>query len=246
MDLISYRIPVNDINPLLSGVENVGYAENTYIVKVPDVNQIPTTTITKYNIKVAPSYVENGIQFYIATPQAAKLYKTYSSASEPDFYGEEFDALKGIRVTRPMTEQEISDRYNTIRWLRLSQLQDYYSQQFINLSVNKTPQEQATWDAQKSEAIAFTADNTVTTPTLTALADARGTSVATLAAQVLSAVSNYNASVTALFVEQETYTKQLKDAEGDDIINVRLPFDTTVIPGDTRFAEQTFSSNSGS
>ena len=240
MDLISYRIPVNDTNPLLTGIENVGYAENTYIVKVPDVNQIPTTIITKYNIKVAPPYVENGILFYIATADQAKLFKTYSSASEPDFYGEEFDALKGIRVTRPMTEQEISDRYNTIRWLRLSQLEDYYSQQFINLSVNRTSQERATWDAQKAEAIAYTADNTVVTPTLTALANARGTDVATLAAQVLSAVANYNAAVTALFAEQETYTKQLKDAEGDDIINVRLPFDTTVIPGDSRFAEQTF------
>lgn len=246
MDLITYRIPINDTNPLLTGLENVGYAENTYVVKVPDINQIPIATISKYNIKLAPSYVENGIQFYIATKDSARLFKTYSSASEPEFFDEEFDTQRGIRIKRPMTDQEVSDRYNTIRWLRLIQIDEYYKQQFINLTSNKTPQEQATWSVQEAEATAFTADNTAATPTLTALANARGTDVATLAAQVLSAVANYNTTVTTLFAEQETYTKQLKDAEGDDIINVRLPFDTTVIPGDSRFEEQTFTPGSGS
>ena len=38
-----------------------------------------------------------------------------------------------------------------------------------------------------------------------------------------------------MFAEEETYVTQLKNAEGDDIINVRLPIQTTIIPGDTRF-----------
>lgn len=246
MDLITYRIPVNDTNPLLTGIENVGYAENTYVVKVPDINQIPTAIITKYNIKIAPAYVENGIKFYIATKDSARLFKTYSSASEPEFFDEEFDSQKGIRIKRPMTDDEVSDRYNTIRWLRLLQVDEYYKQQFINLSINKTPQEQATWAVQLAEANAYILDNSVSTPTLTVLAAARGTDVATLASQVISAAASYNATIAALFAEQESYTKQLKDAVGDDIINTRLPFDTTVIPGDTRFEEQTFSPGSGS
>ena len=246
MYLITYRIPVNDTNPLLTGIENVGYAENTYVVKVPDINQISIATINKYNIKLAPSYVENGIQFYIATKDAARLFKTYSSASEPEFFDEEFDTQKGIRIKRPMTDEEVSDRYNTIRWLRLLQVEEYYKQQFTNLTSNKTPQEQATWSAQQNEARAFILDSTVETPTLTMLATARGTDVATLSSQVLDAVARYNTTITTLFAEQETYTKLLKDAEGDDIINVRLPFDTTVIPGDSRFEEQTFSPGSGS
>jgi hypothetical protein len=244
MDLVAYRIPVNDVAPLLSGVEMVGYAENFYIVKVPDINQIAISITERYGIRLAPSYVENGIQFYIATKDAARLFKTYSSASEAEFFDEEFDKQKGIRIKRPMTDQEVSDRYDTIRWLRIQQVQEYYKQQFKNLLVNKTPQEQATWAAQQAEAIAFTADNTAATPTLSMLATARGTDVSTLASQVLTAVTNYNATIASLFAAQEGYVKQLKDADGDDIINIRLPFDTTVIPGDTRFAEQTYTPGS--
>jgi hypothetical protein len=244
MDLIAYRIPVNDIAPILTGVEMVGYAENFYIVNVPDINQIATSIVERYGIRLVPSYVENGINFYIATRDAARLFKTYSSASEPEFFDEEFDAQRGIRIKRPMTDQEVSDRYNTIRWLRIQQVQEYYKQQFKNLLVNKTPQEQATWATQQAEAQAYTNDNTAETPILSMLATARGTDVATLVSQVLTAVTNYNTTIATIFSEQETYVKQLKDAVDDDIINVRLPFDTTVIPGDTRFAEQTYTPGS--
>lgn len=242
MDLIAYRIPVNEVSPILSGVESVGYAENFHIVKVPNINEISTSVIDKYGIRLAPSYVEAGIPFYIATKDAAKLYKNYSSASEPEFFDEEFDVQRGIRIKRPMTDDEVAARYNTIRWLRIQLVNEYYKQKFVNLTVNKTPQEQATWSAQAAEAQAYLADNTASTPILSTLAIARGESVSSLATKVITALTNYNNSISALFAEQETYIASLKNAEGDDIINVVLPFDTTVIPGDSRFASQTFQS----
>jgi hypothetical protein len=239
MDLIAYRIPVNEMRPLLAGEELVGYGENYYISNVPDINLIPSVTLDKYGIRLAPQYVATGINFYISTKDSAKLFKTYSSASEQEFFDEEFDKQRGIRIQRPMTDDEVTARYQTIQWLRIQQLEDYYQQKFNSLDVNKTPQERATWQQQITEAQAYIADNTVSTPTLTALATARNQTVADLANQIISAFNNYNNTITGLYAEQETYVTQLKNAQGDDIINVRLPFDTTVIPGDSRFLEQT-------
>jgi hypothetical protein len=81
----------------------------------------------------------------------------------------------------------------------------------------------------------YLADNTVETPTLSALATVKNTTVADLVPLVLNAVDNYNAQVTQLFVDEETYVNQLKTVEGDDIINVVLPVERTIIPGDSRF-----------
>jgi hypothetical protein len=231
---------VNEVSPILTGVEPVGYAENFHIVKVPNINEISTSMIDKYGIRIAPSYVEEGIKFYIATKDSAKLYKNYSSASEPDFFDEEFDVQRGIRIKRPMTDNEVTARYQTIRWLRIQLVNEYYKQRFVNLTINKTPQEQATWSAQSAEAQAYILDNTVATPVLSSLAEARGETVESLANKVINAITNYNNSIVELFAEQEGYITALKNAEGDDVINTLLPFDRTVIPGDSRFESQTF------
>lgn len=134
-----------------------------------------------------------------------------------------------------MTDSELVDRYVAIRWVRKQMVKDYYKQKFESLTSNKTPQERATWDLQVNEAKAFVLDNSAPTPTLTALSNVRGTDVESLANQVLTAYTNYNTTITELFAEEENYVTQLNNAEGDDVINVRLPIQTTIIPGDTRF-----------
>ena len=67
------------------------------------------------------------------------------------------------------------------------------------------------------------------------MATARNTTVADLAPVVVSAAESYNLQIAQLFAEEEGYVNQLKNSEGDDIINVRLPIQTTIIPGDSRF-----------
>ena len=114
-------------------------------------------------------------------------------------------------------------------------VRNHFKNKFETLTSNKTPQERATWKLQEDEARAYLVDNTIETPTLSALATAKNMTVADLAPLVITAVENYNAQITQLFVDEEVYVNQLKTAQGDDIINVVLPVNTTIIPGDIRF-----------
>ena len=134
-----------------------------------------------------------------------------------------------------MTEQEVIDRYEAIRWLRIRMVKNYFKNKFETLTINKTPQERATWKLQEDESRAYLIDNTIDTPTLSSLATAKGTTVDELVPLVIAAVDNYNSQVTQLFVDEETYVNQLKAVEGNDIINVVIPVQRTIIPGDTRF-----------
>lgn len=235
MDYIAYKIPQGEGHPQISGLEQLQYAENYYFCSVPDLNLVSTGLVEKYGIVRCDKQVIDGLSFFISTKDSTKQYKVYSSGQSNEFFDEDFDFVNGVRIKRPMTDNELVDRYEAIRWVRKQMVKDYYKQKFQSLSLNKTPQERATWDLQVSEAKAYLLDNTVSTPTLSALATVRGTDVSTLATDVINAYQNYNTVITELFAEEESYITQLKNAEGDDVINVRLPVQTTIIPGDTRF-----------
>jgi hypothetical protein len=235
MDYIAYNVPQGETHPNISGIDQLRYAENTYFASVPDINTISLATINKYNMSICPEQVIRGLGFFIATKDSAKLYKGYSSGQSEEFFDEDFDTVRGIRIKRPMSEDEVTDRYEAIRWLRIRMVKNHFKKKFENLTINKTPQERATWKIQEEEANAYLNDNTVSTPTLSLLATAKNTTVELLAPIVISAVNSYNTQVTQLFVEEETYVNELKIAEGDDIINVEIPVQRTIIPGDTRF-----------
>jgi hypothetical protein len=235
MDNIAYKIPQGEGHPLISGLEQLRYAENYYFARVPDISKVSTGLIQKYGMVLCPEQVINGLLYFVSTKESAKLYKNYSSGQADEFFDEDFDAIKGIRIKRPMDDSEVTDRYEAIRWVRIRMVKDYYKQKFETLTINKTPQERATWDAQLTEANAYNNDPTVLTPTLSLIAEARGTTVSELVPVVLSASENYKSQIAQMFAEEENYVTQLKNAEGDDIINVELPVDRTIIPGDSRF-----------
>lgn len=235
MDYIAYRIPQGEGHPMISGLEQLRYAENYYFCTVPDISKVSTGLIQKYGIVLCNEQVINGLLYFVATRESAKLYKNYSAGQADEFFDEDFDAIKGIRIKRPMADNEVVDRYEAIRWVRIRMVKDYYKQKFETLTINKTPQERATWESQLSEAKAFSNDPTTPTPTLSLIAEARGTTVVDLVPIVLTASENYSLQISQMFAEEETYVTQLKNAEGDDIINVVLPVERTIIPGDSRF-----------
>jgi hypothetical protein len=235
MDYIAYRIPQGEGHPNISGMEQLRYAENYYICSVIDINLISTGIIQKYGIVKSNAQVVNGLGFFIATSESAKIYKNYSSGQAQEFFDEEFNVVNGVRIKRPMTDEEVVDRYEAIRWVRKQMVKDYYKQKFETLTINKTPQERATWQAQLDEAIQIQNGDTTPTPTIDLLSTIKGVSRIELANGVITANENYKTQVTELFSEEETYITLLNNASGDDIINVRLPVSTTIIPGDTRF-----------
>lgn len=238
-DIVLYRIPVGEVAPELSGVEQIGYADNFFIVSVPSLEEIPVPIKEKYGIRRATEQVARGIKFFIALPNQAKLYKGYSSGEGAQFINDDFDQQIGIRVNRPMTESEIVDRYEAIRFIRIELVKDYYKQKFTSLSVNKTEQERATFAIQEAEARAFVEDANSPTTHLTILAEARGETVSQLATKVIAASDAYKLEVVNLLAQQESYITALKNAQGNDILNVELPVERTIVPGDSRYPNPT-------
>ena len=159
MDIIAYKIPQGEGHPNISGMEQLRYAENYYICSVPDVNLIEVGLLQKYNIVKSNEQVVRGLEFFIATQDSAKIYKTYSSGQSAEFFDEEFSTVNGVRVKRPMTDEEVTDRYEAIRWIRKQMVRDYYKQKFQTLVENKTPQERATWTLQEREAKAYSLED---------------------------------------------------------------------------------------
>lgn len=235
MDYIAYKIPQGEGHPQISGIEQLRYAENYYFATVPDLSTVASGLIQKYSIVTTNAQVVEGLQYFISTKDSAKLYKNYSSGQAYEFFDEDFNEQLGIRIKRPLVDQEVIDRYEAIRWVRTQMVRDYYKQKFSTLAANKTPQERATWDAQLAEAEGVLNGDSILTPVLDLLVTARNTDITTLAQQIVAAHQAYTLEVAQLFAEEETLVTQLKNAEGDDIINVRLPVQTTIIPGDTRF-----------
>ena len=99
------------------------------------------------------------------------------------------DIASGLAFNKLLFKKYIRDRFN-------DKAKDIVSARYGNL-------EQQSFEQQKKEAEAWTADNSATTPMLTTLATARGISVSDLVAKINAKVTAYNSAVATLLGEQK-------------------------------------------
>ena len=90
--------------------------------------------------------------------------------------------------------------FNKVLFKRI--IRDRYNQHWLALSQASALEKQS-WSVQQAEAEAWTADNTVSTPTLSTLATARGLTVSALVSKINAKVTAYNSSVATLLGEQK-------------------------------------------
>lgn len=74
------------------------------------------------------------------------------------------------------------------------------------------PSEALTWDQQLAEAQAYTANNSASTPMLSAICAASGKALAELAARVLALNAQFKAAVGAAIGKRQSLTAQIKAA----------------------------------
>lgn len=110
------------------------------------------------------------------------------------------DANKYVH-TLTADEQAGAIAFNKYLFKRV--VRDRYNQKFKELNKWSSHLEAATWEQQKSEASAWTADNSASTPMLTTMATARGISVSDLVSKINSKVTAYNNSLATLLGEQK-------------------------------------------
>jgi hypothetical protein len=86
-----------------------------------------------------------------------------------------------------------------------------YARQMTAIASPYTPEERETWPIQLTEAHAWLSDNTAPTPLLTALATARGITVAELAAKIQQNDALFRQVIGSLLGEQQ---KKITDLKG--------------------------------
>jgi hypothetical protein len=99
------------------------------------------------------------------------------------------DIAKGVTFNKLVFKKYIRDRFN-------DKSKDIVSARYGKL-------EQQSFEQQKKEAEAWTADNTASTPMLSTLATARGITVSDLVSKINTKVAVYNSAVASKLAEQK-------------------------------------------
>lgn len=144
--------------------------------------------------------VNDKISVRSATPQNGRLELLESIDAD------------GTKTKYTLTE---TDKANTVALLkdmmRLT-LDEVYDKRLVALKLTASNLEQSTWDQQRAEAEAWTADNTASTPLLTSLAAVRGIQIDDMVQLVLTAVANYDAGVVDLMTRKQTVETEITNA----------------------------------
>ena len=119
----------------------------------------------------------------------------------PTTYNDDADIENRTKYDLTDTDRENAVKFNQYIFKRI--IRDRYNAKFMELSKPASHVEKASWEQQKSEASAWTADNSASTPMLTTMATARGISVSDLVGKINSKVSAYNSAVATLLGEQK-------------------------------------------
>ncbi len=118
---------------------------------------------------------------------------------------EDPDANKYVHT---LTSDEVAGAISFNKYLFKRIIRDRYNQKFLELNKWSSSLEKATWEQQKSEAAAWTADNTASTPMLSTMATARGLTVSALVAKINTKLTAYNSALATQLAAQ-------KDLEDD-------------------------------
>ena len=145
----------------------------------------------------------NGYRGYIsvrpATPQNLVLNVVAS------------EEATGEKGRYDLTEDDKANTVALIKEILRHRLDEIFDKRMYALSMNASSLETSSWEQQKTEAFAYTADNTAATPLLTSLANARGITIDEMVAKVNAAITAYNQSVSDLLTSKQAIETEVKE-----------------------------------
>jgi len=115
------------------------------------------------------------------------------------------------KVRYYLTEDDRQNSINFTKKLMRYILDDIYEKRFIQEKLSVTELESNTWAQQETEAKAYLADSSASTPMLAVLADKRGITVAEMADKVMTAVTAYNTKIATMLGNKQLVEKEIKD-----------------------------------
>ena len=109
-----------------------------------------------------------------------------------------------------LTTDDIANTVKITQAIMRKILDEVYDKRFIALNAEVSTLESGSWTQQREEAAAYTADNTASCPLLSALATARGITLAEMVTKVNDAIASYNTKVQNLLSAKQTVEAEIK------------------------------------
>ena len=116
----------------------------------------------------------------------------------------------GDKVKYYLTDEDKANGVAISKEIMFYILDETYDKRLLELKLNVSDIEASSWDQQRQEATAWTADNTASTPMLSALAAARGITLAEMVAKVLNAIDKYSADLGSLLGKKQAVESEVK------------------------------------
>jgi len=157
----------------------------------------------------------------------AANYTGYVSVRANTLANDQLDIIssgepEGTKVKYYLTDD---DKTNAAKFMKIALrkiLDEVYDRRFAQLNLEVSTLEATTWSTQLAEAQAFQLDNTALTPTLTALATARGITTAEMVNKVITASNNYNAQVASMLAAKQVVEAEIKACQVITDLNVLI------------------------
>ena len=154
-------------------------------------------------------------------------YSGYISVRSQTLANDQLDIISsteadGTKVKYYLTDD---DKANAAAFMKIALrkiLDEVYDRRLEQLNLEVSTLEATTWATQLAEAKAFQLENTNPTPTLDALANARGITIPEMAAKVITASNNYNAQVASMLASKQTVESEIKACQTVNDINVLI------------------------
>lgn len=117
---------------------------------------------------------------------------------------------QGDKIPYYLTETDKEQAISFLKIVLIKFAHEFYDLEFDKINARTPKAERELFLTQRQEAQAWTADNTVSTPVLSALAEARGITLAQMVTKVLTKISDYETELAALVARQKTVEAEIK------------------------------------
>ncbi|MDD5106062.1 MAG: hypothetical protein PHC49_10645 [Desulfuromonadaceae bacterium] len=192
-----------------------------YIVQVSDDDMGGTDGPTHPEHRQTPIPAPNYPSTFIRRVYYAREMDYYGSYDNPYKRAELWEDSEGIA-----TWPEILAAFPELIHCANGQIREVYSRQLAHIASPYYPTERETWHVQQREAETYLADNTAAVPMLTALASARGITVAALVDKIMGNVNLFRTVSGQILGQQQAKLDSVANLTCfEDIVALLLELD---------------------
>lgn len=203
-----YLILENRPDLELAPIQRYGYWLS-YVVGYLPPEAETRTDISKYNATIVSEEVANAWKYAGLSRTFINVRPGTDQANQ--IFAESTESIED-KVKYHLTEQDFNNTVLFMKAVLTKILYSHYNRELEKLNLGSSNVEMISWEEQKKEAVAYMADNSVSTPVLSILATERGITVGELAIKVIEKVTAYNSAVATLLSKQQIIDQLIKNA----------------------------------